>query len=187
MTSNWHAAAVAALGLAALVSAAASLAMARRSRLEREALGRRVDELSLRLRTIESRERPFSGAMGGLPTSVRGQTAMADKPPVAPRKTIPPAPRFDRAEGPAVAGPTLIAVPSLASEGSDEATHDAAEALGRRYGPIWALADEGVAPEAIARATGQPIGQVDLILALRRPAIVQSATESAPAEAVGRV
>ena len=33
---------------------------------------------------------------------------------------------------------------------------------------IWALADAGAPAEAIARETGQPIGQVELILGLRR-------------------
>jgi hypothetical protein len=66
-----------------------------------------------------------------------------------------------------VGGPTLIAIPSLSAI-SSEASAVAAAELGRRFGAIWALADAGQAPEAIARATGQPIGQVELILGLRR-------------------
>ncbi len=72
----------------------------------------------------------------------------------------------------AIPGPTLIAVPSMAVPGSETIAHDAAEALSRRYAPIWDLADAGEAPSAIARTTGQPIGQVELILALRRQAEV---------------
>jgi hypothetical protein len=37
-----------------------------------------------------------------------------------------------------------------------------------RYSAIWALADSGAVPETIARATGQPIGQIELILSLKR-------------------
>jgi hypothetical protein len=186
MTTNGQTAAVAALGLAALVSAATSLAMARRSRLERKSLGRRVDELSLRLRAIESRERISSGATGGLATSAsRLVPAQVGEPPVASGK-VARAHRFDQAEGTAIAGPTLIAVPNLADAGSHEAAQEAAEALGRRYGPIWSLADAGVSAQAIARATGQSIGQVELILSLRRPSNVPETVDPAGAEAVGR-
>lgn len=75
--------------------------------------------------------------------------------------------RVDAAETTAVAGPTLITVPSLAATSSPSpasVTHE----LGRRFRPIWELADTGATPDAIARSTGQPIGQVELILALRR-------------------
>jgi hypothetical protein len=40
--------------------------------------------------------------------------------------------------------------------------------LTQRYAAIWTLADNGGSPEVIARATGQPRGQIDLILGLRR-------------------
>lgn len=75
-----------------------------------------------------------------------------------------PARRIDRAG--AGAGPTLIAVPDL-SGGPAEAAEASAE-LARRFGAIWDLADAGASAEAIARGTGQPIGQVELILGLRR-------------------
>ncbi|HEX8204327.1 MAG TPA: hypothetical protein VF590_27865, partial [Isosphaeraceae bacterium] len=64
------------------------------------------------------------------------------------------------------AGPTLIAVPDLAGP-PGEAEAASAE-LARRFGAIWDLADAGAPAEAIARGTGQPIGQVELILGLRR-------------------
>jgi hypothetical protein len=75
--------------------------------------------------------------------------------------------RIDRAEPSAVSGPTLISVPDLAAAPSPAA---AAE-LGRRFGAVWELADAGLAPDAIARQTGQPIGQVELVLGLRRQLI----------------
>jgi hypothetical protein len=77
-----------------------------------------------------------------------------------------PVQRTDRAKASAVGGPTLIAVPSLATKAPDSSTAAAAE-LSQRFGAIWALADSGRSAEAIARATGQPIGQVELILGLR--------------------
>ena len=40
--------------------------------------------------------------------------------------------------------------------------------LGERHGEVWALAATGVAPEEIARQTGQPIGQIELIVGLYR-------------------
>ena len=75
--------------------------------------------------------------------------------------------RVDPAGPNAPGGPTLIAVPNLAAP-STPATTAASAALGRRFGPIWELFDAGVTPEEIARRTDQPIGQVELILALRR-------------------
>lgn len=74
--------------------------------------------------------------------------------------------RFDRAEDNAVPGPTLIAVPNLASP--PEATSATSEELARRFGSIWSLAEEGASAETIAQRTAQPIGQVELILGLRR-------------------
>jgi hypothetical protein len=80
----------------------------------------------------------------------------------------PRAHRFDRAAENAVAGPTLIAVPNLASA-SDPASAAAGE-LARKFEPIWSLAESGLSAEAIAARTGQPVGQVELILGLRRQA-----------------
>jgi hypothetical protein len=62
--------------------------------------------------------------------------------------------------------PTLIAVPRLAPTATDRRA--AMEALSQRYAAIWSLADTGASAEVIARATGQPIGQIELILGLRR-------------------
>ncbi len=62
--------------------------------------------------------------------------------------------------------PALIAVPNLEGEPNDR--DFTASGLKERYAAIWALADTGATPEVIARATGQPIGQIELILGLRR-------------------
>jgi hypothetical protein len=62
--------------------------------------------------------------------------------------------------------PTLIAVPNLEdAPGNREVT---AGGLKERYAAIWTLADKGGSVDVIARATGQPVGQIELILALRR-------------------
>lgn len=75
--------------------------------------------------------------------------------------------RVDHAESNAVAGPTLIAIPNM-SANSPTGPASATAELGRKFGAIWELADAGAPSEAIARTTGQPIGQVELILGLRR-------------------
>lgn len=79
---------------------------------------------------------------------------------------------------PTPSGPTLIAVPNLAvgpSGPAPSATPGAAADLGRRFGDVWALADSGASAQSIAGRTGHPVGQVELILGLRR--------QAAPAEA----
>jgi hypothetical protein len=65
-------------------------------------------------------------------------------------------------------GPTLIAVPKIA--GATELPTSPPKGLTHRFSPIWELADKGASAEAIARVTGQPVGQVELILGLRRQA-----------------
>jgi hypothetical protein len=60
----------------------------------------------------------------------------------------------------------LIAVPSLEPAHSDRGV--TMNGLKERYAAIWALADKGATLEQMARATGQPIGQIELILGLRR-------------------
>jgi hypothetical protein len=64
-----------------------------------------------------------------------------------------------------LAEPKLIAVPNLAAAQDRQAMHGG---LSQRYAAIWDLADAGSSPDVIARATGQPIGQIELILGLRR-------------------
>jgi hypothetical protein len=71
--------------------------------------------------------------------------------------------------------PTLIAVPDLAAiVAADEAQlaeqARTADDLDQRHGALWTLSDSGYSADAIARQTGLPIGQVELILALRRHA-----------------
>jgi len=62
--------------------------------------------------------------------------------------------------------PPLIAVPNLAAAANDRDV--VVNGLTQRYAAIWSLAASGSSAEVIARATGQPIGQIELILGLRR-------------------
>jgi hypothetical protein len=64
-------------------------------------------------------------------------------------------------------GPTLIAIPDLGA-GEAESERRAVSELGERHGEAWTLAAAGVSPEEIARRTGQPIGQIELIVGLYR-------------------
>jgi hypothetical protein len=61
--------------------------------------------------------------------------------------------------------PKLITVPKLAAVQDRQAMQGG---LSQRYAAIWDLAQNGASPDVIARATGQPIGQIELILGLRR-------------------
>jgi hypothetical protein len=75
--------------------------------------------------------------------------------------------------------PTLISVPNLAAGGIEQgASVITSSELGRRFGAIWEQADAGADAEAIARATGQLIGQVELILGLKRQ--LEAATSGSP-------
>jgi hypothetical protein len=62
--------------------------------------------------------------------------------------------------------PTLIAVPTLAGASNDRDV--TVSGLKERHAAIWTLAETGATAEVIARATGQPVGQIELILGLRR-------------------
>ena len=74
--------------------------------------------------------------------------------------------RADRGTPASPGGPLLISVPSLAAPPTP--AREAAAELESRFGDVWARADAGMPAEAIARETGHPIGQVELILGLRR-------------------
>lgn len=65
--------------------------------------------------------------------------------------------------------PTLIKVPNLARKPHAHAAMPAGTLgdLRRRHAAVLSAAEQGRSPEAIARATGVPIGQVELILGLR--------------------
>lgn len=73
--------------------------------------------------------------------------------------------RADAAKPPAIS--TLIEIPDVTSKGGVAAPSDALIEFENRFGLIWGMADEGRGEDEIARATGYPIGQIELILGLR--------------------
>lgn len=153
--------------LVALVAAVSALAGALWIRLRSrpgEELAGLARELTDRLHALDEATRSVSTAR-----AEPGQGIEAEHRPARPAGA--PAPRLNRfrldpAEPTAITGPTLISIPDLEAPPNEAAT--AAAELGRRFGAIWALADSGASTDAIARATGHPIGQVELILGLRR-------------------
>jgi hypothetical protein len=150
------------LGIAASPLAWVVLAH-RRSRFERHS-EQRLLGLAKELRAVADRLDRCEAAWQGRKEESKSTTAGEL---LQPRPIRGTAPR--RAESQTSAGgdePPIISVPNLAAETHErEATING---LTQRYAAIWALADSGATPEMIARATGQPIGQIDLILALRR-------------------
>lgn len=146
--------------LAALLACASAAAGALWWRVRsgpREAPGDGVRGVIERLRGVEEALTRLEAAVATREAS-RGARRDAATGGPARRRADPPEP------GPA-SGPTLIAVPDLAGRSPEP---EALAELARRFGAIWDLADAGASPDAIARATGQPIGQVELILGLRR-------------------
>jgi len=133
-------------------------------------LFRRVRALSLRHPSTEhlsspsaeiaDRVRALEARLSRLEMGVRRKASTASS---EPKRR-----RLDRRQLASSDGPVLIAVPSLASTPSSTSTEAAAE-FDRRFGAICALADSGASTDVIARSTGYPVGQVELILGLRRP------------------
>jgi hypothetical protein len=119
----------------------------------RRRIDNRLDELSQRLRLIE----------GGKSDAPPNGRLPRPAPPVGHSPV-----RFSDRELPQ-AGPTLIAIPDLA-EAPQAAGPHAESDLSARHSDVWALAATGASPEEIARQTGQPIGEVELIVGLYRQA-----------------
>jgi hypothetical protein len=157
-----------------LALSASALGLAcRRWRASAKVAERRLDALTERLARLEALRglgvpSPMGGT-GGLPTSVPGATPTGGQATSATPSVRGGRRRADRPEVSPLAGPILIAVPDLANRPSAAGLEAEASAdLGRRFGAIWDLADAGAPADAIARATGLPIGRVELILGLRR-------------------
>jgi hypothetical protein len=146
--------------LLALVSAVAGAMWWRTRAVALVRVAQLARELAERLRVLEQiielwektqiREAPSSSHPGG------------------PRAAAAAVHRFDPPQPSAVAGPTLIAVPDLAAPRAAAPAAEASAELARRFGAVWQMAERGLAADAIARATGQPIGEVELVLGLRR-------------------
>lgn len=138
----------------------------RRSRFEQQ-IARRVAEAADRLRLLEARLQEIDTNGGGKPARAkRTGDDMVPHGPHWPRATGERLRRGDANHAEPASAPTLIAVPSLAAPPSErEASIDG---ISQRYAAIWSLADSGASADVIARATGHPIGQIELIMGLRR-------------------
>jgi hypothetical protein len=153
-------------GLCACVALGLALVQYRRFQQFRLQLDERLAELALRQREIATRitrleslaKQPAPESESQGPRSGSGENS---------RRLPPLATSEGRGEIITAPAPSLIAIPDLATEGQDGVDQASSE-LGQRYGEIWALAESGASPESIARETGQPIGQVELILGLYR-------------------
>ena len=152
MTPAQLSAILATVGLAFLAQAVACALLWRRVRALSHQIASWRAEPTDQIRALEAR----------LARVEVGMTATPREPSPDPKRLH----RLDRRQVALADGPVLIAVPSLASAPSATATAAAAE-FDRRFGPIWTLADSGLPLDEIARQTGYPVGQVELILGLR--------------------
>jgi hypothetical protein len=154
------------LGIAG--SPLAWLALGRRRSLAEHDSDRRFHELTTQLRALQARvERAESSEQ----TQTEDRVADAEAARTRGLERCRPAGPLHPLHGePAPARtspePPMIAVPNLAA--TNEQREAAVSGLAQRYSAIWTLADTGASPEVIARATGQPIGLIELILGLRR-------------------
>jgi hypothetical protein len=141
----------------------------RRSGLE-IAMDRKYQYLFVRLRELESRLVQLESAGADdrprQSPSVGRASTRADSPAEASHRGKSPWWRMPTVGAQGQGELSLIAVPSLEPAQSDRGV--TVNGLRERYAAIWALADKGATLEQMARATGQPIGQIELILGLRR-------------------
>ena len=140
----------------------------RRSRAVRES-DRRFQELGEQFQGLRTRVDRFESNL----RTVRAEVVTSDLlPSNVPQMSGPSGPIGRRAAGRHVGHAVdgvdetkLITVPRLSTVQDRQSMHNG---LSQRYAAIWELAESGSTPDAIARATGQPIGQIELILGLRR-------------------
>lgn len=143
----WLSASLACLLTLSLLSNAACLFLIRRanrSSRSEHLNEQRLIQLSLDLRRLEQRVRELEGS----PSEVARRGVF-------------------RAHGPdnREAAPSLISVPDMTLQTENET--DAAS-LAQKHGDVWTMAERGLDAAEIARATGRPIGQVELIVRLHR-------------------
>jgi hypothetical protein len=143
-----------------------TVALLRKLDLLRVHSERRLDELNSRLNLIESRLDSFTGGTAKPPPPRDGILGPELVGPGRSGGASFPRPRpFEPSVPPG--GPPLIAVPNLAAE-EDEPDLQAESELVKRHAEVWPLAAAGMPPAEISRQTGQPIGQVELIVGLYR-------------------
>lgn len=141
----WLSTGLACLLILATLSTGACLFLVRRLDVlshAHEVTERRVVQLAFELRRLERRASlAAAGAVGG-------DLGEGQPPPLANHE--PPT--------------SLISVPDLGLDGLDEVSTGLAE----KHGEVWSLIEAGLTPQEIARETGRPIGQVEVILGLYR-------------------
>jgi hypothetical protein len=141
----------------------------RRSRLE-IAMDRKYQYLFVQLRELEDRfgqlESAGSEDRRGQSISVGRRSTRADAKAESTRRVKSRWSQKSTVMKRDGAEPSLIAVPKLEPAPFDRGVN--VNALKERYATIWALADSGATLEQMARSSGQPVGQIELILGLRR-------------------
>ena len=126
----------------------------------------RLGELGARLRFVESRIERASNV--ALPAPSARDRLLGPRPSESARAGSASAPwkgSLDHGEPPG--GPTLIAIPDLAVQGHEPDSQAETE-LVQRHSEVWTMSAAGMPAAEIARQTGQPIGQVELIVGLYR-------------------
>ncbi len=154
-------------GLACLVVAGTlGTLAARQLKTTRSQTERRLELLTQRLLVIESRIKELENHDHRAPDDQQtppGHSAPGEARQGRPTQSF----LADRGDKNARTEPTLIAIPDLGA-GAEESQGRAGSEFGERHGEAWTLAAAGVPPEDIARQTGQPIGQIELIVGLYR-------------------
>jgi hypothetical protein len=140
--------------------------MVRKFKILRGQTEERLEELAGRLRNRQSRgdlaRATGEPARPERPKADGGETCGSMLKPSAPPS------REDNSEGgESQDSPTLIAIPNL-TERDRSADPQAENALSQRHSEVWTLAAAGLSPEEIARQTGHPKGEVELIVGLYR-------------------
>jgi hypothetical protein len=114
-----------------------------------------------RLRVEQSRRASKEAEPSGRAAPAARSSAWPSGPPrIDPRQVATPVARASR--------PILIRVPSLKDAAGQKDREDAGVQLARLHAPIWERAERGQTAAEIAGATGRPLGEVEVVLALRR-------------------
>jgi hypothetical protein len=126
----------------------------------------RLDELASRMSLLESRiDRAGNTSRPAISSSDK---RLSQRPAASARVDVASSMRQDDShERVPSGGPTLIEIPDLAAR-EHEPDPQAERELVRRHAEVWTLAEAGTPPADIARQTGHPIGQVELIVGLFR-------------------
>ena len=137
--------------------------------LWRRDLARLRDEMEHRLTLLAKRQRAMESTWGKWEAVPILELEPVERRTAAQAEQGTRGERLRRTDGPEESPqPLLIAIPKLETpDSTDEAAAALAE-LGQRFSAIWSLANQGCPPDEVARRTGSPIGEVELILGLKR-------------------